>query len=106
MTDPLGLIGQNASIKPVHGAGHGGGANAANSANGADFRQALEKSLAEVNALQEDAKTAVEDYASGDRTDLEGVITATKQAETAFKMFMQVRNKVMDAIDEVKQINV
>ena len=106
MTDPLGLIGQNASIKPVHGAGHGGGANAANSANGADFRQALEKSLAEVNALQEDAKTAVEDYASGDRTDLEGVITATKQAETAFKMFMQVRNKVMDAIEEVKQVSV
>ena len=56
--------------------------------------------------LQEDAKTAIEDYTAGNRTDVEGVISATKQAETAFKMFLQVRNKVMDAIEEVKQINV
>lgn len=105
MTDPLGLISQNASIRPAGGASSGVSSQQAQ-ALGAEFRQTLEQSLAEVNALQEDAKTAIEDYVAGERTDVETVISATKQAETAFKMFLQVRNKVMDAIDEVKQINV
>ena len=31
---------------------------------------------------------------------------ATLKADTAFKMFLQVRNKMMEAYEEVKQIRV
>ena len=101
MTDPLGLITNSGSVRqsPIRPPGHP-------EQGGPSFRQSLEQELAAVNQLQQDAKEAVEDYASGKRTDLESVIGATKKAETAFNMLLQVRNKVMDALDEVKQIRV
>ncbi len=54
--------------------------------------------------MQQDADRAVEDLYSGKRNDLESVVIATQKADTAFKMLLQVRNKVMEAYDEVKQI--
>jgi flagellar hook-basal body complex protein FliE len=65
-----------------------------------------QQQIAHVNALQQDAKEAVEDLAAGRRNDLEGVIIATEKADVAFKMLLQVRNKVMDAYEEIKQIRI
>ena len=102
MTDPLGLIGNTSPIRPVPppgGAAAGGGA-------GPDFKELLQQQIAKVNELQNEAKEAVEDFAAGRRDDLEGVIMATKKADTAFKMLLQVRNKMMNAYEDVKQIRV
>ena len=40
------------------------------------------------------------------RDDLEGVILATEKADSAFRMLQSMRNKVMQAYDEIKQIRV
>lgn len=102
MTDPLGLIsgssGNSRDLAPIRQDRAGGA--------GQDFRQLLENELAEVNQLQRDAREAVEDLAAGRRDDLEGVIIATQKADTAFRMLLQVRNKVMDAMEEIKQVRV
>lgn len=64
------------------------------------------QNLNEVNKLQQDASKAIEDLQTGKREDLEGVILATQKADTAFRMLQSLRNKVVDAYDEVKQIRV
>jgi flagellar hook-basal body complex protein FliE len=43
---------------------------------------------------------------TGRRDDLEGVIMATEKADTAFKMLQAMRNQVMQAYDEIKQMRV
>ena len=103
MTDPLGLIGSTGPVRP---AGPPGGAPLAPPTGGPGFKALLESELARVNALDQDAKEAAEDWAAGRRDDVESVILATQKADTAFKMLLQVRNKMMDAYEEVKQIRV
>ncbi len=102
MTDPLGLIGKSSPLQnPMQSPSARSG-----EAGGADFKQMLKEQIAEVNKLQTDAREAVEDLHSGRRNDLENVILATEKADVAFKMLLQVRNKVMDAYEEVKQIRI
>lgn len=102
MNDPLGLITTSAgasrplAVRP----------NAEPAGDGPGFRALLEEQINKVNELQTDAKEAIEDLVAGRRDDLEGVIIATQKADTAFKMLLQVRNKVMDAYEEVKQLRV
>jgi|TARA_R110002072_G_scaffold91700_2_gene204424 flagellar hook-basal body complex protein FliE len=74
--------------------------------NSPDFKAVLMGNLKEVNALQQDATQAAEDLITGKRDDIEGVIAATDKADTAFKMLQAMRNQVMQAYDEVKQMRV
>ncbi len=100
MTDPLGLIGSiDRQLPPLPGM-------AGRPQDGPGFKQALNEQIAKVNELQRDAREAIEDLASGRRNDIESVLIATQKADTAFKLLLQVRNKVVDAYDEVKQMRV
>ena len=107
MTDPLGLIPGSQGISPIRS-----GASGAQSANGPDqtsgpsFKDALMKQLDQVNRLQQDAETAIEDVVSGKRDDLDNVMIAKQKADIAFQMLLQVRNQMMDAYEEIKQIRV
>lgn len=103
MSDPLGLIGN------VGGAGGinrlGGPKPAAGPTPTESFKDVLMKNLEQVNRLQADAERAVEDLAIGKR-DLTSVTIAQEKANLAFQALLQVRNKLMDAYEEVKQIRV
>ncbi len=103
MTDPVGLIGnsgalnrellQRPNLAPLK-------------ATGTSFADMLQEQLNTVNELQRDAKEAIEDLVAGRRVDVESVMIATQKADTAFRLLLQVRNKVMAAYDELKQIRV
>lgn len=102
MADPVGLIGVGSggmvpARRPQAGASEGAGP---------DFADLLRQNLREVNDLQADASRAVEDLMTGRRDDLEGVILATEKADTAFRMLQGMRNKVMGAFEELKQMRV
>lgn len=105
MNDPLGFISNNPAArasgpaKPIQ-------ADGPDSANAQSFRDLMVKNLERVNQLQEDASAAIEDLNTGKRDDLETVLMATQKADTAFRMLLQVRNQVMNAYDEIKQIRV
>jgi flagellar hook-basal body complex protein FliE len=103
MTDPIGLAGLagKAGMNPARSDQPGVGRH-----DGPDFKAVLMKNLSEVNALQQDATRATEDLMTGRRDDLEGVIMATEKADTAFKMLQAMRNQVMQAYDEIKQMRV
>ena len=102
MTDPLGLIGNINRISPALPRQAG----AEPGAGGPGFKQMLQEQIDKVNQLQQDAYVAMEDLATGRRDDLESVINATQKADLAFRMLLQVRNKVMDAYEEVKQVRI
>jgi flagellar hook-basal body complex protein FliE len=112
MADPLGLIGGAGGINPsmyprpvIKGPGGAGGqAGGAEETPGGSFKDVLLKNLDEVNKAQQEATRAVEDLTTGQRADVEGVILATQKADNAFRMLQALRNKVMEAYEEVKQI--
>lgn len=109
MSDPLGLINSvssGLSRLTMPAAPARGDAGAVGGGAAPDFKQFLNEQIRQVNALQNDATVAVEDLATGKRDDLEGVIIATQKADIAFQMLLQVRNRVMEAYDEIKQIRV
>jgi flagellar hook-basal body complex protein FliE len=78
----------------------------AGSAGGASFADALRKSIDEVSKLQQDASAAVEDLASGKSEDVTGVMTAVEKSDLAFKTLLAIRAKLMDAYEEIKNIQV
>ncbi len=103
MTDPLGLIPPTtpaagpAAPKPVAGPG---------ADDGPSFKDVLMENIEQVNALQQEAEKAIEDLTAGRRDDVANVMIAKNKADLAFQMLLQVRNKVMDAYEEVKQMRV
>ncbi|MEL7473192.1 MAG: flagellar hook-basal body complex protein FliE [Planctomycetota bacterium] len=103
MSDPLGLIGNSGGIRPTPPPTSGARAPAADAP---DFKEVLLGNLKEVNELQADATRAIEDLQSGQRDDVEGVILATQKADMAFKMLQSVRNKVVQAYNELRDVRV
>src|SRR6185436_8968183 len=103
MSDPLGLIN---TLGTANRAGFAPRKEGQEAADGPSFKNMLQQQIDQVNQLQSDATTAMEDLASGRRDDVASVMLATQKADIAFKMLLQVRNKVMDAYEEVKQMRV
>ena len=71
---------------------------------GPGFKELLQEQIDQVNQLQNDARAAIEDLAAGRRNDIESVMIATVKADTAFRLLLQVRNKVLDMYEEIKQM--
>jgi len=70
------------------------------------FGEVLKDSLAEVNDLQVQAKNAAEDLVTGRGGELHDVMIQLKEAQVSFEMVMAVRNKVIDAYQEVMRMQV
>lgn len=102
MSDPLGFISSSGGVDPVRATG----VHPLQPPGAPSFRDVLMDTLREADQLQQDATRAVEDLQTGERDDLEGVILATQKAETAFKMVQALRNKVLQAYEEIKQMRV
>lgn len=104
MADPLGIIGPSGAgpvvPTPLRGPSQ------RDAVQGPSFKDVLMKNIEQVNRLQQDAQMAVEDLAAGRRDDPDAVFAAKQKADIAFQMLLQVRNKLMDAYEEVKQMRV
>lgn len=105
MSDPLGLISGAGGVRgtgpfaPSRGAG-------GEAAGGPSFADSLREELARVNEKQAEADRAIVDLTSGKRDDLENVLLATQEADNAFKMLLAVRNKMMEAYQELRDVRV
>jgi len=75
-------------------------------ANGVAFGDVLKDSLAQVDRLQHDADHAIRDLASGGTTTLHDTMLAVEKAELSFRLMMQVRNKIVEAYQEVLRMQV
>lgn len=70
------------------------------------FGEFLTDALGEVNQLQGNAAKASFDLAAGTLQDVSQVTIATEKASIAMQLTMQVRNKMIDAYQEVMRMQV
>jgi flagellar hook-basal body complex protein FliE len=75
-------------------------------ANGQDFGQSLKGELERVNTLQQEANTAIQDYAAGGDTPVHQVMLAVNKAELSLQLATQVRNKMVAAYQEVSRMQI
>lgn len=73
---------------------------------GISFQSMLQNAVRSVEASSAQADAAVSGYMSGKNQELHSTILATQNAELNFEMFMQVRNKVVSAYEEIMKIQV
>ena len=70
------------------------------------FKNLLLDSIQDVNSMQQQADQAVETLMTGGEADPAEVLTAVQKADLAFRLMMQMRNKMMQVYQEVKEIRV
>jgi flagellar hook-basal body complex protein FliE len=70
------------------------------------FRDLMLGSIEEVNRLQLGADRSVEILMTGGDIGTAEVLTAVQKADIAFKMMMQIRNKLVAAFQEIQNIRV
>lgn len=81
-------------------------AGAAPAAGASSFQDLLMQSLHEVNGMQQDAQNAVEQLATGGEVNLAEVMTAVQKADMSFRLMMQMRNKLVQAYNEIRDIRI
>jgi flagellar hook-basal body complex protein FliE len=72
----------------------------------ASFKNFLLESIQEVNSMQQAADRAVEKLVTGGDVNPAEVLTAVQKADIAFRLMMQIRNKMVQAFQEVQNIRV
>jgi flagellar hook-basal body complex protein FliE len=70
------------------------------------FRDLVLGSVQEVNQMQQNADFAVETMMTGGDIGTAEVLTAVQKADIAFKLMMQIRNKLVSAFQEIQNIRV
>jgi len=73
---------------------------------GVSFQSMLKNAVNNVEASSAKADSAVAGYLSGGNQELHSTILATQNADLNFEMFMQVRNKVVSAYEEIMKMQV
>jgi flagellar hook-basal body complex protein FliE len=70
------------------------------------FSSILTDAMQKVEGLGNDATKSVENFLSGEGDDLHKTIMATQRADLGMELFLQVRNKVVAAYQEVMRMQV
>ena len=65
------------------------------------FAQSMKDAVGKVNEADAAAGQRMSDVDAGKSDDLVGAMLASQEASLSFSMLMQVRNKVMGAVDEL-----
>jgi flagellar hook-basal body complex protein FliE len=96
MTGPGGLA-------PV---GPGAPAAPASAPEGKSFADILKESIERANQLQKESEALQASLAAGETDNVEEVMIAVRKAELAFETLMQIRNKLIDAYDELQRMRI
>jgi flagellar hook-basal body complex protein FliE len=75
-------------------------------ASGSAFQNVLNEAVQQVEGFQSNAAASIGRFVSGEGEELHQVALATQQADLAFNLFLQVRNKVISAYQEVMRTQV
>ena len=73
---------------------------------GSSFKQMMLQSLQDVNSMQQQANQAVETLMTGGDVEPAAVLTAVQKADLSFRLMLQMRNKMMQVFQEVKDIRI
>jgi flagellar hook-basal body complex protein FliE len=78
--------------------------NGAAAASGPGFGSALADAIGRVEQFQQNSDSSISKFLSGEDEEVHKVALATEQASISFDLFMQVRNKVVSAYQEVMRM--
>jgi flagellar hook-basal body complex protein FliE len=76
------------------------------STGGETFSSIFANAVQKVEGYQQDADASVDKFLSGEGEELHTVALKTQQAQISFDLFMQVRNKVVSAYQEIMRMQV
>ena len=99
MVDPIGTSG----IGPVR---PGQGTVGTPGTTGPSFKDTMAKALAEVNNLAAAADQSVEKLVTGQSDNIGEVMSAVRKAELAFNALQAIRNKLVEAYQEIQQMRI
>lgn len=81
-------------------------ANQKEGGSGPSFMEHLKEGLSDINKVNKTADTMATDLASGKSQNIHETMLAATQAELSFNLMVQVRNKVLEAYQEVMRLQV
>lgn len=97
MPVPVTAIRTPAAIAPVEPVG-------LPKASGGEFQSVLADAVARVDQFQQNSAASIDKFLSGEDEEVHKVALATQQAEITFDLFLQIRNKVISAYQEVMRM--
>ncbi len=77
-----------------------------NAQNAPSFDETLKGFIKDVNHMQNHADKSIEKMVAGEITDVHQVMVAVEEANTAFGLMMELRNKMLDAYQEIMRMQV
>lgn len=80
-------------------------ADTTGSTGGPSFAQTLQSAFGQVNALQDHSAQMTQAFARGKVSDIHTVMIASEQATMALQLTTQIRNKAIDAYQEIMRIS-
>ena len=78
----------------------------AKDAAGPSFADTLKEAVNNVNNSHLEADKKMQELATGKTDDIAGVMLATEKADIALRAMVQVRNKIIDAYQEIMKMQV
>ncbi len=97
MSNPVQLLPRVEPLPAVPSLGSSSGA-------GEGFRSALRDAIGRVEQSQQATQTSIDRFLSGEDQEVHKVALAVEQTQMAFDLFLQVRNKVISAYQEVMKM--
>lgn len=105
MVDSINSI--NGGLSPIQPNSGNALGKASEVANGQpSFLDFLESSMESVNEVQLNADDMVGKLATGEIQDYTQVMNAVQKADMTFEMMMEIRNKLVDAYEEVLRMRI
>jgi len=73
---------------------------------GANFGDVLKEAISQTDQLQKQSNNEIGKLMAGESQDLHATLIAVQKADLSFQMMMQVRNKIVQAYQEIMRMQV
>lgn len=83
-----------------------GGVTSTDKTQGGSFADTLKSAINNVNQLQKASDKAAQDLATGRTDNVADVMITAEKADIALRVMVQVRNKIIDAYQEIMKMQV
>lgn len=70
------------------------------------FKDMFDDALGQVNKLQLDSDNSIANFAAGNITDIHDVMIAVEKASISMQYTLQIRNKMLEAYQEIMRMQV
>jgi flagellar hook-basal body complex protein FliE len=74
------------------------------SASGGTFQDALSAAIQRVEGSSQEASASIDRFLSGEGEELHTTVMAVQRADLTFQLFLQARNKVVSAYQEIMKM--